>query len=122
MRETFEVETGDHPFCEEAREILASRIEERSGARRGGPDSACHLILGIEEVANGGGFRISDAPGGARIVGHSRTGLLAGLGKFLRTLSGSRVRRTKPDTAAWAPMKKSGRGLVLRPPAFLYSR
>lgn len=85
MLRTFHVEAGDHPFGEEAREILASRIEERSGARRGGPDSACHLILGVEEAANGGGFRVSDAPGGARIVGHSCTGLLAGVGKFLRT-------------------------------------
>jgi len=41
--------------------------------------------------------------------------------KYVRIRAGSRVSRAKPAAAAWAPMKKSGSGTVLGPPARRYS-
>ncbi len=85
MVRTFSVESGRDPFCADAAGVLVSRIEERCGARHGGTDAEYRLSVEIERGVGGDAYRIDDTARGASIVGRSRTGLLAGVGKFLRT-------------------------------------
>ena len=83
---TVHVAAARTALVEKAVSLLAQRLAERGGprvmVRHGAP---ADLVLDIQPGPGAEGFRIEDAPGGARIVGHDERGLLYGVGKYLRT-------------------------------------
>jgi hypothetical protein len=76
-----------NPLLTREVEILASRIEERSGIKvTRGAKSDCIVELDVQKGIGKDAFRISHpASGRVRIVGDDERGLLYGIGKFLRT-------------------------------------
>lgn len=75
------------PVLEGVMEILASRIQERSGMKptlNGQAD--CRVELDVRQGIGTQGFRIEQVSRGeVRIVGNDERGLLCGVGKFLRS-------------------------------------
>ena len=85
MVNSFAVDSGTHPFCATARDILVTRIEERSGARCREANDAYRIRLDMDEGIAGDGFRIGDSERGVVVSGATIRGLMAGMGRFLRT-------------------------------------
>lgn len=65
------------PATEHIQRIVTSRLRERNV-------DAHPVDLTIEPGIGTEGFRIEDGPGGVRVVGNDRRGLIYGVGKFLR--------------------------------------
>lgn len=82
MIDRFRVHAGNDEFSGTARDVLIARIEERSDARCR-PDASLTVSLALDATGEDR-YRIEDAPGGVSITGGSRSGLLAGIGTFLR--------------------------------------
>jgi hypothetical protein len=76
-----------NPLSERVAEILASRIQERSGIKpTPNGNAACRVELAVEKGIGSEGFRLEDVSHGAvRILGNDNRGLLYGVGKFLRS-------------------------------------
>jgi hypothetical protein len=68
-------------------EILARRIQERSGIKPAffPVKASCSVELGLQKGIGREAFRIEDMAGGVRILGSDDRGLLYGVGKFLRS-------------------------------------
>lgn len=81
-----EFPSSPDPRFEKLFEILATRIQERSGIRpTAGGNSACAIELSTQQGIGREGFRIADlSPGKLSITGNDDLGLLYGIGKFLR--------------------------------------
>lgn len=75
------------PSLQRAAQILASRIQERSGIEASVNGSAAFNVeLGIQKGIGSEGFRIESTAGcNVRILGNDSRGLLYGVGKFLRS-------------------------------------
>jgi len=75
------------PSLERAAQILASRIQERSGIEPTmNGTAACNIELGTQNGIGDEGFRIEGISGcNVRILGNDIRGLLYGVGKFLRS-------------------------------------
>jgi hypothetical protein len=75
------------PALEHEGEILASRIQERSGIKATFSGKAgCSVELDVQQGIGPEGFRIEDvSPAKVRIVGNDGRGLLYGIGKLLRS-------------------------------------
>jgi hypothetical protein len=81
------VDAGRTPLVDKAVELLRRELRERSGheaPRVGVGPVGWTLALDVRPGIGADGFRVEDAPGGARIVGNDDRGLLYGVGKFLR--------------------------------------
>lgn len=77
----------EDPMSKKVAEILASRIQERSGIKPSFDEGgACGVELKLEKGIGTEGFRIEDISSGkVRIIGDDSRGLLYGAGKFLRS-------------------------------------
>ena len=75
------------PVLEREGEILASRIQERSGVKPTFSGKAgCSVELDVQKGIGNEGFRIEPVSRGkVRILGNDNRGLLYGVGKFLRS-------------------------------------
>jgi hypothetical protein len=78
---------AEDPAVARVGRMLASRVEEHSGVKPtfSQAPGACRVELALQKGIGEEGFRIEDAPGGVRVVGNDRRGLLYGAGKFLRS-------------------------------------
>ena len=84
---TIRLTAARSPMLDNVVEILATRIQERSGVKAETSRKAdCSIELSIQEGIGKEGFRIAETtPGAVRIVGNDNRGLLYGVGKFLRS-------------------------------------
>jgi hypothetical protein len=77
------VAAGD-PVAAAARRVLARVAEERGGVAVSDAGPGPRVELAVEPGGAPEGYRIADAPGGVRVVGHDGRGLLYGAGRLLR--------------------------------------
>ena len=78
---------SEDPAVARVGRMLASRVEEHAGVKStfSQAPGACRVELALQKGIGEEGFRIEAAPGGVRVVGNDRRGLLYGAGKFLRS-------------------------------------
>jgi hypothetical protein len=83
---TFDVTIKAQEFLQTARDILVRRIEERSSARFHPDGAALKITLMVEGESDTDDFTIEETDSNTvTISGATPAGLLAGIGKFLRT-------------------------------------
>jgi hypothetical protein len=80
-----QVAAANNPLVARAFAILKSRIEERGAARVVEVRSRPKVILTLDAQLPAEAFRIDAVRGAVRVAGGSPSGLLYGVGKFLRT-------------------------------------
>jgi hypothetical protein len=79
------VDAPDGPLVSRAFEILKSRVGKRCPIRVVRADTDAQLILAVSASLPQEGFSIENAEGVVRVSGGSPSGLIYGVGKFLRT-------------------------------------